>query len=308
MMSPIAIGERNFMGNNITLPAGAKIGHNVLLGTKVLVPIDGPVRENVGLLGSPPFEIPRSVARDAQFDHLKTSAELPRRLRAKLRHNIASMATFLLFRWVQLVAVVILMTISADLYSRFGNFSVAAGFVAVLLLNTLLAAFAERAVMGFHRLVPRFVSIYDPYFWRHERLWKVLAAPLFNGTPFKTLIWRLLGVRVGKRLFDDGAGIPEKTLVTLGDDVVLNAGAVIQCHSLEDSTFKSDYTVLGDGVVLGVSSFVHYGVTMGQGTVLDADSFLMKGEETAPFTHWGGNPATEIRQGVPAANTATAPA
>jgi non-ribosomal peptide synthetase-like protein len=308
MMSPIAIGERNFMGNNITLPAGAKIGHNVLLGTKVLVPIDGPVRENVGLLGSPPFEIPRSVARDTQFDHLKTPDELPQRLRAKLRHNIASMATFLLFRWVQLVAVVILMTISADLYSRFGNFSVAAGFVAVLFLNTLLAAFTERAVMGFHRLIPRFVSIYDPYFWRHERLWKVLAAPLFNGTPFKTLTWRLLGVRVGKRLFDDGAGIPEKTLVTLGDDVVLNAGAVIQCHSLEDSTFKSDYTALGDGVVLGVSSFVHYGVTMGPGTVLDADAFLMKGEETAPFTHWGGNPATEIRERVPAANTAIAPA
>ncbi|MDX6584457.1 MAG: hypothetical protein QOI10_3641, partial [Solirubrobacterales bacterium] len=91
-MWPIAIGERNFMGNNIALPASAKIGRNVLLGTKVLVPIDGPMRENVGLLGSPPFEIPRSVARDAQFDHLRSPEELPRRLRAKLRYNIASMA------------------------------------------------------------------------------------------------------------------------------------------------------------------------------------------------------------------------
>jgi hypothetical protein len=102
-------------------------------------------------------------------------------------------------------------------------------------------------------------------------------------------------VRVGKRLFDDGAGIPEKTLVTLGDDVVLNAGAVIQCHSLEDGTFKSDYTVIGSGAVLGVAAFVHYGVTMGEGTILDSDAFLMKGEQTAPFTHWAGNPATETR-------------
>jgi hypothetical protein len=29
--------------------------------------------------------------------------------------------------------------------------------------------------------------------------------------------------------------------------------------------------------------------------VLDADAFLMKGEMTAPFTHWAGNPATESR-------------
>jgi hypothetical protein len=76
---------------------------------------------------------------------------------------------------------------------------------------------------------------------------------------------------------------------------VLNAGAVIQCHSLEDGTFKSDCTVIGSGAVLGVAAFVHYGVAMGEGTVLDADAFLMKGEMTAPFTHWGGNPATESR-------------
>jgi non-ribosomal peptide synthetase-like protein len=302
-MSRIDIGARNFMGNNIALPAGARIGENVLLGTKVMVPIDGPVRENVGLLGSPPFEIPRSVARDSAFDELKAPAVLRKRLAAKARSNVASMATFLLFRWVQFFAVFLLLTAAASFYRRFGNLSIALGLLAMMVFNALFAAFAERAVMGFHRLIPRFVSIYDPYFWRHERLWKVLAAPLFAGTPFRGLTWRLLGVRVGKRLFDDGAGIPEKTLVTLGDDVVLNAGAVIQCHSLEDGTFKSDYTVIGSGAVLGVSAFVHYGVTVGEGTVLDSDTFLMKGEQTAPFTRWGGNPATEVR---PVAQPATA--
>mgnify|MGYP006195923933 CR=1 FL=1 len=30
----------------------------------VMVPLDGPLRENIGLLGSPAFEIPRSVLRD----------------------------------------------------------------------------------------------------------------------------------------------------------------------------------------------------------------------------------------------------
>ncbi|MDT7629686.1 MAG: hypothetical protein QOI50_1616, partial [Pseudonocardiales bacterium] len=63
------------------------------------------------------------------------------------------------------------------------------------------------------------------------------------------------------------------------------------------------YTVIGSGAVLGVSAFVHYGVTMAEGTVLDSDTFLMKGEQTAPFTRWGGNPATEVR---PVARPATA--
>jgi non-ribosomal peptide synthetase-like protein len=306
-MSRINIGERNFMGNNIALPADAKIGRNVLLGTKVMVPIDGPVRENVGLLGSPPFEIPRSVARDSAFDELKRPEVLRKRLRAKARHNAASMLVFLVYRWLQVLAVFFIMTAAAALYSRFGHFSVAIGLLAVMAFNMVFVAVAERAVLGFRRLTPRFVSIYDPYFWRHERLWKVLAAPLFGGTPFRSLSWRLLGVRVGKRLFDDGAGIPEKTLVTLGDDVVLNAGAVIQGHSLEDGTFKSDYITLGSGVVLGVSAFVHYGVTMGDGSVLESDAFLMKGEETAPFTRWVGNPATEARPEVVAFEPLTAP-
>ena len=239
------------------------------------------------------------MARDSRFDHLKTPEELPKRLAAKLRHNIRSMAVLLLFRFTGFFAWMLLITISAGFYQRFGTLALTVGIIASALFSILLAAFAERAVLGFHRLVPRYVSLYDPRFWRHERLWKVLAAPAFAGTPFRTLQWRLLGVRVGKRLFDDGGVIPEKTLVTLGNDVVLNAGSVIQCHSLKDGTFKSDRTTLGDGVVLGVGAFVHYGVAMGEGSMLDADGFLMKGEEAPPFTRWSGNPATEARPVAP---------
>ena len=43
-----------------------------------------------------------------------------------------------------------------------------------------------------------------------------------------------------------------------------------------------------------VGAFVHYGVTMGDGAVLAADSFLMKGEEIPPHARWGGNPARAL--------------
>jgi hypothetical protein len=80
---------------------------------------------------------------------------------------------------------------------------------------------------------------------------------MFDGTPFKNLIWRGLGVRVGRRVFDDGCYITEWTLTSIGDDVMLNAGSKIQCHSQEDSV-------------------------------------LMKGEEIARRAGWGGNPAREM--------------
>ncbi len=115
------------------------------------------------------------------------------------------------------------------------------------------------------------------------------------------MISRLLGVRLGSRVFDDGCAMPERTLVTIGDDCTLNAGSVIQCHSQEDGTFKSDRITIGAGCTLGVGALVHYGVTMGDGAVLAPDSFLMKGEEIPPHARWGGNPASEIRSYRPAA-------
>ena len=56
-----SIGAHSFLGNSITYPAGGKIGENFLVGTKTMIPIDGELRHDVGLLGSPSFEIPRSV-------------------------------------------------------------------------------------------------------------------------------------------------------------------------------------------------------------------------------------------------------
>ena len=300
--SHVAIGPDNFIGNNIAFPADARVGSNVLLGTKVMVPMDGPVRENVGLLGSPSFEIPRTVSRDTEFDHLKDPAVLRKLLRRKNRHNVVSMLAFLGVRYIQFFVSMLTFAIAADVYYLFAEVGIALATVGTLLFNIVFTALVERAVLGFRSLRARFVSIYDPYFWRHERLWKLGASAMFSGTPFKNLNWRLLGVRIGRRVFDDGCAIPEKTLVTLGDDVVLNAGSVIQCHSLEDGSFKSDATVLGAGVVVGVEAFVHYGVTMGEGSVLEADAFLMKGEVVEPHAVWLGNPATELRERrIPAA-------
>jgi len=295
-VSQVSIGARNFLGNHITYPAQGRTGDNCLLATKVLVPIDGKIREGVGLLGSPSFEIPRTVERDGAFDHLRSEGELGRHLAAKNKYNRHTMGVYLLVRWINLVGVTLITLVGVELHDQYGAVTVALATVLSVFFSIAYGMFVERVVMKFRSLSPQFCSIYDPYFWWHERLWKLLAHPvIFNGTPFKSVIWRLLGVRIGSRVFDDGCHLPERTLVTIGDDVTLNAGTEIQGHSQEDGAFKSDYITIGTGCTLGVGALVHYGVTMGDGVVLAPDSFLMKGEEVPPHARWGGNPAAPMR-------------
>jgi non-ribosomal peptide synthetase-like protein len=304
-VSRTSIGPRNFLGNSIAYPSGGRTGDNCLLATKVMIPLDGEIREGVGLLGSPSFEIPRSVERDSRFDDLWTADELPRRLSAKNRYNVRTMGYYLFVRWLHVLLLTILGVAAIEVPGAFARLAIAAFFALSLVVSTVYVVLVERIMTASRALRPSYCSIYDPRFWWHERLWKVpemAYVQAFNGTPFKGLIWRLMGAQVGRRLFDDGCYFTERTLVTIGNDCTLNAGSKVQCHSQEDGAFKSDRSTIGAGCTVGVGALVHYGVTMGDGAVLAADSFLMKGEEVPPHARWGGNPAREIRvRSAPAA-------
>ncbi|HEV2670486.1 MAG TPA: Pls/PosA family non-ribosomal peptide synthetase [Gemmatimonadales bacterium] len=295
-VSRAAIGPNNFLGNYVNYPAGGRTGENCLLGTKVMVPIDGEVRVGVGLLGSPPFEVPRSVERDSRFDHLRTGDALRQGLAAKNRFNLQTIGIFLLTRWlgVFLLVLIDVVALQLDMFAH--------AITAVLLALSAVAAaiyyaLVERCFESLSPPPPRICSIYDPAFWWVERVWKlhpISFLHLFDGTPFKSVLWRLIGVRFGKRVFDDGVFISEPTLTVIGDECALNQQSIIQCDSQEDGTYKSGTATIANGCTIGVGAFVHYDVTLGSGAVLAADSFLMKGETVPPGERWGGNPAREI--------------
>src|SRR5207302_3823990 len=149
---------------------------------------------------------------------------------------------------------------------------------ALFALSAVVAAVYYALVEGiFEKLSPpppAICSIYDRRFWWVERIWKlhpIHFLHLFDGTPFRSVMWRLIGVRIGRKVFDDGVYISEPTLTAIGDECVFNFASMIQCDSQEDGTYKSGRTTLGAGCTLGVNAFVHYGVTMGDGSVLAAD-------------------------------------
>lgn len=292
------IGDHNYLGSAISYPPNGRTGNNVLLGTKIMVPIDGPVRENVGLLGSPPFEIPRMVNSDR--DVIKSFDEQTRRarLRRKNVYNFGTALIFLASRWVAFFSSVFMLWQAFGSYNHFGIFGLFAAIVAVTAFNMAFFIVLERAILSFKRLQPRLVSIYDPYFWLHERYWKLnplFILIMFAGTPFRGMLLRAMGVKVGAKLFDDGSVIQERSLTEVGDYANLNEGCIMQGHSLEEGVFKSDYIRLGNRCSLGPGAFVHYGVRTGDDVVIDPDSYLMKGEILDSHTGWRGNPARLAR-------------
>jgi non-ribosomal peptide synthetase-like protein len=288
------VGERNYFGNNIYYPPDGRTGQNCLLGTKVMVPVDGSLRENVGLLGSPPFEIPRMVNRDKQLIAGVSEQERHRSVKQKNRHNLVTALLFVAVQWMMLFVTIAIWDRALNYYTDWAEVAL---FVAVLLTSAITIPFyilVERASLGFAKLQPQITTIYDVKFWRHERHWKLSDSPivrLFAGTPFRPMMLRLLGVKIGKRVYDGGSNLTERSLVEIGDDATLNEGCVIQAHSLEEGAFKSDFIRIGKGCTLGPAAFVHYGVVMGEGSVADMDSFVMKGEVLEPNSIWRGNPS-----------------
>lgn len=304
-----------YIGNVVHYPADSTVGADCLLATKVAVPIDGPRRTGVGLLGSPAFEIPRSVARDQRFEHYKQPGIFEERLRLKLASNVKTMLMYLARSW-GLTLLSIAVTVASMAVFAAGESSVLALATAITVAtavagpaSAVLSILIERLVRRFRPLEPLYCSLYDKRFWEHERFWKLNYNALlraFDGTPLKPMFVRMQGAQIGAKAFDDGSGLTEPTLVAIGDNAMLNFRSTIQCHSLEDGTFKSDHVEIGDSTTLGVGAFVHYGATLGTQSHLEADSFLMKGSTVPEFSRWHGNPArdaTQVATSLPAPAT-----
>ena len=243
-VSQTTIGAHNFLGNYVTYPSQGKTGDNCLLATKVMVPVDGSVREGVGLLGSPSFEIPRSVLRDTNLAP-KSRDELRRKLAARTDTTSRPLPWSCWCGGSTCTSSTMLAMVVTDIYralrgrgargaldrspavldgvlhlrgTRRGGLPTAAAAVLLDLRSLLLVARALLEVRGS----------------RH-------STGCFVGTPFKNILSRLHGVRIGKLVFDDGCAMPERTLVTIGDHCTLNAGSMVQGHSQEDGAFKSDH-------------------------------------------------------------------
>ena len=105
------------------------------------------------------------------------------------------------------------------------------------------------------------------------------------------MLVRCLGTKIGKKTYIGTARFAEFDLISIGDNVCINAETLIDTHLYEDRIFKVSTIDIHEGCNVGVGSVVLYDTVMEKNASLGNLSLLMKGERLPEGTRWQGIPA-----------------
>ena len=297
------IGRRTFIGNSGLLPTGADVGEEVLIGVLSKPPEDraGALANGSTWFGSPAIRLPRRQS-FAVFDE-----------GARFRPSKRLVATRLAIEYVR---VTLSLTVFIALFSavlsivgelsdkRHGALLIALAFP---LLYIWFAVAAGAFVVALKWLVagryePVTKPLWSPFVWKTEMVtstYENLVVPLLleplRGTPYINIYLRLLGCRIGKRVFTDTTDITEPDLVSVGDDAALNENAGLQTHLFEDRVMKVSSVTIGRRATVGSLAIVLYDGVIEDDAQLGDLSVLMKGETLPAGTSWEGSPARPAR-------------
>jgi non-ribosomal peptide synthetase-like protein len=298
-LAPTRIGRRAFVGNSALVVGGTDIGDDALIGV-LTKPAGDKVPARTSWLGSPAVLLPNRQT-SAEFGAESTFRPTRRliALRASIEFvRILAPASFFVLFTATLVLVNHQLAEVLPLWASIALFPVAFATCAFLLTAVVVAC--KWLVVGRYR--PAEKPLWSDFVWRNElvtALHDCVADPLWNekmaGTPFAAFYYRWMGARVGSRVFLDTTEFTEYDLVEIGDDVALNSDCTVQTHLFEDRVMKMSTVRIGNGCTVGGQSVVLYGTEMHDGSSLDEQSLLMKGEVLPAGSAWIGIPARPLR-------------
>ncbi|ORZ14195.1 hypothetical protein BCR42DRAFT_492821 [Absidia repens] len=122
-----------------------------------------------------------------------------------------------------------------------------------------------------------------------------------------SMIYRLLGAKVGKRVYWPGSGlnVVEYDLLTIGDDVIFGSRSHILCSDANESLPIS----IGDGAMMADNCVLLPGSSIGRHAVLGSGGLLKKNFGIADHSTWFGafnGNAIKFRDGVDPSKSAAA--
>jgi len=303
ILEPTTIGRRAFVGNSALVPAGTVLGDEVLVGC-LSVPPPNPAdadRFDTSWFGSPAVFLP-SRQKSAAFGEGATFKPTP----ALYAQRLAIEAVRIILPMTVIITVnsCLLMT-ALKFEAVFDTWQILVIFPALYLWLVAAAAMLVVAlkwlVIGVYRPVEQ--PLWSRFVWRselvtstYENLAVPFAAEMMRGTPFLNVYLRLLGCRIGQRVFTDTTDITEFDVVKVGDEAALNAACGLQTHLFEDRVMKISRVQIGRRAVVGALAIVLYDSKMEDGSRLDDLSMLMKGETLPAGTAWRGSPAQPVAE------------
>jgi non-ribosomal peptide synthetase-like protein len=296
------IGDRSFIGNSAVLLPGSKIGNDCLIGVLSTAPeTNGEKINGSSWLGSPPIYLPKR----------QESPEFPEKLtfnppwylyiargtieffKITLPYAIAS--------WIVIFFYQIIVP-----FSKIGNFTLLI-LLATLIFTTLSYSSMLFGLLSKWLLIGRYKQdakpLWSTFVWRNEFINSInecLIFPLYQnmmlGTPMAPFFFRMMGSKIGRKVYMETNEITEFDLVQISTGSCLNFGCTIQTHLFEDRVMKMSKIDIGKRCTIGAMSVVLYDSKMGNHSILDGLSLLMKGETLPARTKWQGSPSCRINR------------
>jgi non-ribosomal peptide synthetase-like protein len=297
------VGVRSFVGNAALLPPGRELADNCLIGVlSVPPPSTTEIEPGSNWLGSPAIYLPRRQE-SPKFNEAVTFH--PSRRLVAMRLAIEFFRVFLPAVLISMFSMMgILMVWWLVVYNHVKSFLVLSAlipglYLAVMMTMYLVIVAMKWIVVG--RYVPHVAPLWSHFVWRSElitALYESAAVPgligMTLGTPFMGPLLRLLGMKVGARVYLETTHMTEFDLVRVADDVSVGYSCSLQTHLFEDRVMKMSYVNLEKGTSLGPKSIVLYDSTVEENTFIDGLSLIMKGERIPAGTEWRGIPAEPI--------------
>jgi non-ribosomal peptide synthetase-like protein len=292
------IGSNSFVGNSALIPQGYNLPDNTLIGVLSTPPTKQQLEatSKSDWFGSPAIALPQ---RQQSYPYGRELTHTPSALR-RLARSTVELVRILTPQTAIICLSVIFIAYSHDLLLDHSWFRILLTFPIYYLIIIGIPSFLITVAMKW-LLIGRYKEAQYPMWtwpvWRseavtsvYESLSKTFLLEYLKGTPWLPIALRMLGVKVGKRVWLSTIDITEYDMVTIGDDTALNDDSGPQTHLFEDRVMKVGKVKIGARSSIGARSIVLYDSEVGDDTRLNALSLVMKGENLVNGTNWEGSP------------------
>ena len=294
------IGKRSFIGNSAMLPPDTVIGDSVLIGCLSAPPSPADaLREDTTWMGSPPIFLPQRQKSAGFSDETTFHPTWKLRVqRATIEFvRVITPSTFFIILLSLLFSALLLLRDEFTLGETLLFFPFL--YIGCGLATVLITVLAKWLLVGRYRPGER--PLWSTFVWRnellnalHEHLAEPFLVGALTGTPFVCWYFRLLGARIGRRVYMETTDFSEFDLARIGDEAALNADCTIQTHLFEDRVMKMSTVEIAARARVGAGSLVLYDTRMEADAALGDLSLLMKGETLPAGTSWEGIPARPV--------------
>jgi non-ribosomal peptide synthetase-like protein len=281
-VEPTRIGDRSFVGNHATIPAGAQLPPDVLIGVSTVADTRSITEPGVWF-GHPPFLMARRY--EPEMDRALThTPSVPRRVSRwfweLLRFSLPLPVAALAMVWTALAG--------HEWYTVMGA-TLATGVLAVAFMLVLKWSLLGRVQPGKHPLWSCWCSRWDFLYVAWGMVARGFLAEL-EGTLLLNAVLRGFGMRIGKRVLLGGgfAQVVDPDMLTFEDDSTVVGN--FQAHTFEDRVLKMDHVRIRKGATVGHHAVLFYGADIGAGAQVAPHGVVLKGERLAAGLRWAGVP------------------